>query len=135
MDSNSSHLIQLTTLGVNVQVEVFFQVKYSIPYSDQNVFTYRIRILNENKFNVQLLRRHWWIWESNGTRRQVRGEGVIGEQPVIQSGTAHTYESFCPITSDIGKMHGKYQMLRLDNNQLFEIEIPEFHLIVPLAQN
>jgi ApaG protein len=133
--SNSPHLIQCTTLGVNVQVEVFFQLKYSIPYSDQNVFTYHIRIFNENKFNVQLLRRHWWIWESNGTRRQVRGEGVIGEQPVILPGTAHQYESFCPIASDIGKMHGKYQMVRLDTNQLFEINIPEFQLIVPIAQN
>ncbi|HNR06633.1 MAG TPA: Co2+/Mg2+ efflux protein ApaG [Saprospiraceae bacterium] len=133
--NKSSNTVQKTTLGVKVAVEVFFQPKYSIPFSDQNVFTYHISIANENPFAVQLLRRHWWIWESNGTRRQVRGEGVIGEQPVIQPGDAHRYESFCPIASDIGKMHGIYQMIRLDNQEIFDIEIPEFQLMVPSVEN
>ena len=119
-NSNTPHCI---TNGIAVEVIVEFQAKFSIPFSDQNVFTYYIRIHNSNQYTVQLLRRHWWIWESNGTNRQVKGEGVIGEQPVLAP------------ASSMGKMSGSYQMIRLDTNELFEIKIPEFHLIVPEMQN
>ncbi|MEP7323639.1 MAG: Co2+/Mg2+ efflux protein ApaG [Saprospiraceae bacterium] len=135
MSSIKNHIVVCITQGIQVQAEVVFQPKYSIPYSDQNVFTYHISIHNTNKYPVQLLRRHWWIWESNGTKRQVRGEGVIGKQPVIEPGDTHRYESFCPISSSMGRMWGKYHMLQLDNNQFFEVEIPEFHLMVPEVQN
>ena len=131
-NSNTPHCI---TNGIAVEVIVEFQAKFSIPFSDQNVFTYYIRIHNSNQYTVQLLRRHWWIWESNGTNRQVKGEGVIGEQPVLAPGKTHQYQSFCPIASSMGKMSGSYQMIRLDTNDLFEIKIPEFHLIVPEMQN
>ncbi len=131
----NAHIVECITQGIRVQVEIQFQVKYSIPYSDQNVFTYYVHIQNSNGFPVQLLRRHWHIWESNGTKRQVRGEGVIGLQPLIPPNGHHNYESFCPISSSIGKMYGKYQMIRLDTNQLFEVIIPEFQLIVPEVQN
>lgn len=124
-----------TTNGITIEVEVQFQTKYSMPYSDQNVFTYEIRIYNGNSFGVQLLRRYWKIWESNGTLREVKGEGVIGVQPVLPPNESHRYESFCPIISPIGKMSGTYQMIRLDNNEKFEVEIPEFILNTPQMLN
>lgn len=135
MNHINSKMVECITQGMLVQVEVQFQPKYSIPYSDQNVFTYFVRIHNGNEYPVQLLRRHWWIWESNGTKRQVRGEGVIGIQPVIAPGAHHHYESFCPIGSPIGNMHGKYQMSRLDTNQSFEVLIPQFQLMIPETLN
>lgn len=135
VSSIKSNIVECITQGISVQATVHFQSKYSIPYSDQNVFTYHISIHNSNNFPIQLLRRHWFIWESNGTRRQVRGEGVIGKQPVIEPDGTHRYESFCPIGSGIGRMWGKYQMIRLDTNQTLEVVIPEFHLMVPEAQN
>jgi len=124
-----------TTNGITIEVAVKFQTKYSMPFSDQNVFTYEIKILNGNSFTVQLLRRYWKIWESNGTIREVKGEGVIGLQPVISPGEIHQYESFCPIISPIGKMTGKYQMIRLDSNENFEVDIPEFNLSIPQILN
>ncbi len=124
-----------TTHGITIEVKVKFQTKYSMPFSDQNVFTYEIKIHNGNSFTVQLMRRYWKIWESNGTIREVKGEGVIGIQPVIASGEYHQYESFCPIISALGKMTGKYQMIRLDTNEKFEVDIPQFTLTIPQILN
>jgi ApaG protein len=135
MNQYTNFICSATTAGITVAVEVRFQPKYSIPYSDQNVFTYHIQIKNTNSFTVQLLRRHWWIWESNGSRREVKGEGVIGEQPIIAPGDAHDYESFCPILSPLGHMQGTYQMIRLDTEEIFQVEIPMFQLAVPEIQN
>lgn len=135
MNQDPINTVHCMTQGIVVQVEVEFQTNYSIPFSDQNVFTYYIRITNTNNFTVQLLRRHWLIWESNGTSREVKGEGVIGEQPIIHPKQFHSYESFCPIHSPIGKMKGKYQMQRMDTNQVFEIEIPEFQLVINSLKN
>lgn len=134
-NSKTNFIHQLTSNGVTIEVEVQFQKGYSIPYSDQNVFTYHISIFNANPFTIQLLRRHWIIWESNGTRREVKGEGVIGEQPIISSRGSHRYESFCPIISSIGFMKGTYQMLNLDTEEKFEVEIPAFQLVVPELLN
>lgn len=124
-----------TTLGITIEVAVQFQTNYSMPFSDQNVFTYEIKIHNGNSFTVQLMRRYWKIWESNGTIREVKGEGVIGIQPILSPDESHVYESFCPIMSPIGKMTGLYQMIRLDTNEKFEVEIPEFVLNTPPMLN
>lgn len=132
---NIHFLSRSKTNGVTIEVEVQFQPNFSIPFSDQQVFTYHVKIENGNDFTIQLMRRHWRIWESNGTQRQVKGEGVIGEQPIITPGGMHQYESFCPILSPMGKMEGKYQMLRLDTKEKFEVSIPEFHLLVPEILN
>lgn len=133
--SDTKNKPTITTNGITIDVEVSFQENYSVPLSDQHVFTYSIRIYNGNPFTVQLLRRWWEIWESNGTIREVRGEGVIGIQPIITPDTSHTYESFCPIIADMGTMKGKYQMIRLDTEELFEVEIPQFSLIIPRVLN
>ena len=103
MGNIKGQIAECITFGIQVQAEVNFQEKYSIPYSDQNVFTYYISIHNTNNYPVQLLRRHWWIWESNGTKRQVRGEGVIGKQPVIEPNGTHRYESFRSEERRVGK--------------------------------
>lgn len=121
----------LVTKGVKISVESFFQNDYSNARECKFIFTYKIFIENNNPYTVQLLRRHWYIFDSNGTYREVEGEGVIGQQPIIEPGDAHTYFSWSQLETEIGHMHGTYQMQNLEEGTLFDVEIPCFHLIVP----
>jgi len=82
-----------------------------------------------------LLRRQWFIFDTNGTVREVEGEGVIGLQPVLEPGEIHEYVSGCNLKTTIGKMMGSYLMERMIDGKQFFVEIPEFNLIVPYRQN
>jgi ApaG protein len=123
------------THGIKVSVEVFFQPEYSRPEKGRNVFSYRITIENQSSKTVQLLRRHWQIFDSIGQKREVEGEGVIGEQPIIAPGSTHQYTSWCPLLSDMGSMRGTYLMVSQDDGERFRVRIPEFMLIAPERQN
>lgn len=112
-----------------------YQPEYSRASDNKHVFAYRISIENMNDFTVQLLRRHWFIFDSVGSRREVEGEGVIGEQPVIAPGGTHQYVSGCSLDSDIGKMHGTYLMKRVHDDDNFKVRIPEFQMITPFKLN
>jgi len=121
--------------GVEVSVETFYQPDYSNPMSAEFMFAYRITLENHNPFPVRLVRRHWFIADSNGTRREVEGEGVVGVQPVIQPGERYQYVSGCNLRTEMGKMHGSYQMENLLNKTNFEVNIPVFEMIVPFKMN
>ncbi len=99
------------------------------------MFSYGINIENKNDFPIQLMRRFWHITDSNTRKREVEGEGVIGEQPVILPGKSYSYRSSCDFTTDTGRMHGNYQMLNLDTEEVFSVEIPSFMLMVPHRLN
>ncbi|HWA07069.1 MAG TPA: ApaG domain, partial [Ignavibacteria bacterium] len=86
-------------------------------------------------FTVQLLRRHWHIFDATGLWREVEGEGIVGEQPEIEPGHMHQYVSGCNLTASAGKMHGTYLMERKTDGMLFEVTIPEFHMIAPFLLN
>lgn len=116
------------TDGVKVTVETIYQSEYSNPANEHFMFAYRVRIENLGNYSVQLMRRHWYIFDSNGTRREVEGEGVVGLQPVIDPGENHEYVSGCNLKSDFGTMKGSYQVKRLVDNEEFEVTIPEFYL-------
>ena len=94
----------IITNDIKISVETFFQPGYSQPASAQFVFAYRVSIENLSKDSVQLLRRHWYIKESNGSLREVEGEGVIGKQPIIAPGGMHQYVSWCNLSTSMGKM-------------------------------
>ena len=79
--------------------------------------------------------RHWYIFDSNGAKREVEGEGVVGQQPIIEPGNSHEYVSGCNLKTDMGSMKGEYQMQRLLDNALFNVQIPEFYLIAPYRYN
>ncbi|MFM6975843.1 MAG: Co2+/Mg2+ efflux protein ApaG [Sphingobacteriaceae bacterium] len=128
-------MVTKITEGVKVSVETFYQSEYSNPENDHFMFAYRIRIENLGDYTVQLMRRHWHIFDSSGSVREVEGEGVVGEQPVIEPGDSHEYVSGCNLKTDMGSMKGTYQMRRLMDNQLLEVKIPEFHLIAPYKLN
>lgn len=123
------------TEGVTVTVETFYQPDYSNPVSGEFMFAYRITLQNNNSFPVRLLRRHWYIFDSNGTQREVEGEGVVGVQPQINPGEQYQYVSGCNLRTEMGKMYGTYAMENITSHKQFEVKIPVFDMIVPFKMN
>jgi ApaG protein len=128
-------MISKISEGVKVSVETFYQQDYSNPMQSEFMFAYRITIENHNGFPVQLHSRHWYIFDSNGSYREVEGEGVVGMQPVINAGDEYQYVSGCNLHSEIGRMHGLYLMENLHTKEVFEVNIPAFEMIAPFKFN
>ena len=121
--------------GVEISVETFYQPDYSNPLSGEFMFAYRITIENHNHFPVKLHRRHWYIFDSNGTYREVEGEGVVGVQPTVNAGEKYQYMSGCNLRTEMGKMHGTFAMENLHDKKSFEVNIPAFEMIVPFKMS
>lgn len=121
--------------GVQVSVDTFYQPDYSNPLQSEFMFAYRITLENHNSFAIKLHRRNWQIFDSNGTHREVEGEGVVGVQPVLKPGESYQYVSGCNLRTEMGKMQGTYQMENLNSKQMFEVDIPPFEMIVPMKNN
>jgi ApaG protein len=128
-------MVAKITEGVKVSVETTYQPEYSNPANEHFMFAYKVMIENLTEYSVQLLSRHWNIFDSNGTKREVEGEGVVGLQPIIEPGQFHEYVSGCNLKTDMGTMQGTYQMKRLVDNELFDVKIPEFNLVAPFKLN
>ena len=128
-------MVMQTTDGVQVSVETEYQPEYSSPKKNHFVFTYRISIDNQSSYTVQLLRRHWMIYDTNGEVSEVEGEGVVGQQPVLEPGERHQYVSGCHLKTSMGKMSGSYLMERALDGKLFEVAIPTFNMVVPFRMN
>jgi ApaG protein len=128
-------MVAQVTQGVKVIVETEYQPSYSSPSQYHYVFTYRITIENHSDFTVQLLRRHWHIFDAGFNMREVEGEGVIGQQPVLEPGQTHQYISGCNLKSGLGKMVGTYLMERIVDGTRFTVNIPEFTMVSPLRLN
>ncbi len=119
-------MVSCVTQGVKVSVETFFQPDKA----DHYAFAYRVTIENEGEDAIQLLNRHWKIFDSVHFYREVSGEGVVGQQPVLKPGDRYQYVSGCFLKSDFGKMNGSYEMINLKNGVKFPARIPDF-LLVP----
>ena len=115
------------TENIKVSVRPLYLEGESNVLSRKFVFAYFITIENLGSDTVQLLRRHWYITHDTGKVEEVEGDGVIGKQPFIESGHAHSYNSFCILESMEGFMEGTYLMKR-SNNETFSINIPRFIL-------
>ena len=115
------------TRGVRVSVTA----RYSPEYSDQSrrkwFFLYTIRITNEGSRTVQLLNRHWIITDANGEVEEVRGPGVVGQQPVLKHGESFEYTSGCPLETAFGSMQGSYEM-QVDGGETFNANVAGFAL-------
>jgi len=122
----------LITKGVQISVETYYQPDYSQPFQHEYMFAYRISLNNQNPFSIQLLRRQWYIFDSNGDRREVEGEGVVGQQPILKAGESFQYVSGCNLKSEMGKMWGFYTLLNTYNNEEFRADIPEFQMVAPM---
>ena len=125
----------ITTQGVTVSVTTNYLPDYSSPGQEHYVFAYKIDIRNDSEYTVKLLRRHWYIYDANGVVREVEGEGVVGQQPVLEPSESHQYVSGCNLKTGLGKMRGTYQMERLADGREFTVVIPEFTLVVPYRLN
>ncbi len=128
-------MVSLISEGVEVSVETFYQQDYSNPMQSEYMFAYRIAIENHNSFPVKLHRRHWYIFDSTGSTREVEGEGVVGVQPVLSPGEKYQYVSGCNLRTEMGRMHGTYQMENLNNKKIFDVNIPAFEMFVPFKNN
>lgn len=128
-------MVSKISAGIEVSIETFYQPDYSNPLNREFMFAYRITLHNHNPFTVQLHRRHWFIIDSNGTTREVEGEGVVGVQPTLQPGEKYQYVSGCNLQTEMGKMYGTYLMENLENKTYFEVNIPEFEMEAPFKLN
>lgn len=121
---------EATTRGIRVQVDPQFDPQRSKPEAGLWFFLYTVTIENLGEETVQLLTRHWIITDGTGEVEEVRGPGVVGEQPVLKPGEGFQYTSGCPLSTDVGKMEGSYQMIS-SSGEPFDIEIAPFTLAAP----
>lgn len=118
------------TRGIVVRVSVSYLAEQSEPHRGRWFWAYHIRIENESAVAVQLLTRHWIITDGRGVRHSVEGEGVVGEQPMIDPGASFDYVSGCPLSTPTGSMQGNYHMIAEDG-AAFDVAIPKFALVAP----
>ncbi len=118
---------EAVTRGIRVEVLSQHSPENSRPQQDEWVFQYTVRITNQGTETVQLLSRHWIITDAFENTEEVRGPGVVGQQPVLTPGQSFQYSSWCPLTTPTGTMHGTYQMVAEGGAQ-FDIEIAPFAL-------
>ena len=123
------------TQGIKVSVETEYQPAYSSPSQYHYVFTYRITIENQSEYTIQLMRRHWHIYDAGFLSREVEGEGVVGQQPVLEPGETHQYVSGCNLKSGLGKMLGTYTMEKILDGTNVLVTIPEFTMASPHRLN
>jgi ApaG protein len=121
---------QAVTRRVRVQVEARYSPDHSHPPSSRWFFLYTINIANEGDQTVQLVTRHWIITDATGHVEEVRGPGVVGQQPVLEPGQSFEYTSGCPLATPYGTMRGTYQMVTASGER-FDAEIPQFELRGP----
>lgn len=125
---------ETVTRGIRISVETQYDPTRSSPQQSQWFFLYTIRITNEGSVTAQLMTRHWIITDATGHVEEVKGPGVVGEQPVLAQGQSFEYTSGCPLTTPFGSMRGSYQMTAADGEQ-FDAEIAEFILREPHAMH
>lgn len=119
-----------TNYDIQISVETQYVESQSIPDQQRYVFAYTITIRNAGSMPAKLLTRHWVITDSNGKTQEVRGDGVVGEQPHLQPGQAFQYTSGTLLDTAVGSMHGSYQMVA-DDGVEFDAEVPVFTLSIP----
>ncbi|MEO7328392.1 MAG: Co2+/Mg2+ efflux protein ApaG [Minicystis sp.] len=122
------------TQGIRVTVSTVYVPSQSAPTAHRYVFAYTIRIANESHQQAQLKSRHWVITHGNGKVEEVRGPGVVGQQPSLQPGEHFEYTSGCILETPRGAMHGSYQMVTA-NGESFDAEIASFALAMPHSLN
>jgi ApaG protein len=120
-----------TTDNIRVSVRSFYLEDQSHPEDGRYVWAYRVRIENQGRRTVQLLRRTWRITDGRGRTQTVRGDGVVGEQPLLEPGESFEYTSGTPLDTPSGFMTGQYHMVIPDSGEAFDVAIPSFSLDSP----
>jgi Uncharacterized protein affecting Mg2+/Co2+ transport len=123
-----------TTRGLRIQVDPHYLAEQSDPAQSHYLFAYQVTISNEGEQTVQLLSRHWVITNGESRVEEVRGPGVVGQQPVLEPGETFRYTSGCPLDTPVGTMHGSFQM-RTATGEVFDAAIAPFRLARPGVLN
>lgn len=126
---------KLITENIEVTVESTFQEKHSMPREGVFVFAYKITIKNLGEYRVQLLSRMWYIIDSVGEQLEIEGDGVVGQQPILNPGEEYHYESGTDLKTGIGTMEGHYTFQNLDTGEDFNVMIPKFELLAKFVLN
>ncbi len=126
-------MYRAVTHAIEVTVEPFYLESYSQPENYRFVWSYRVTIVNRSSRTIQLESRYWHIVDGNGIVEEVRGPGVVGEQPILNPEDSFQYSSACPLKTSSGVMQGSYQM-RDDAGEIFEVAIPAFSLDAPSVE-
>jgi len=121
-------MVQKSTDGITVSVQTRFFEEMSDVHQQVYIYAYKISIVNNKQVPVKLLFRKWTIFDSVGTYKIVEGEGVVGEQPIIEPDASYTYSSICNLQSEVGSMRGYYTMENLFDKTQFKVQIPNFEL-------
>ncbi len=121
-----------TTKKINITVNPYYLEEQSEPDDQHYVWAYQVVIDNQGSERVQLKNRYWKIIDSNGSQQEVRGEGVVGEQPILNPGEKFEYTSGTPLSTPSGFMGGHYEMETIKGSK-FEAEIPQFSLDSPFT--
>ncbi len=128
-------MVQKITHGIKISVITNFEGTIYRNYRLFFGFRYQVTIENQSNETVQLLERHWRIFDSLNHTEIIEGAGVIGKKPVLKPAETHTYKSTCMITSPIGAMKGIYKMVHFSSSRLFKVYIPPFQLMLPSIYN
>ena len=128
-------MVTAVTEGIKVSVEVTYQAEFSNPRQHHYVFTYKVTIENKSQHTYQLLKRRWQIFDAAENSKIVEGNGVVGQQPILEPGDSHSYVSGCNLKSGLGKMKGIYTMEKLFDGKLVDVAIPEFQMIANIFHN
>ncbi len=128
-------MVTAVTEGIKVTVETTYQAEFSSPHQHHYVFTYKVKIENNGPHTIQLLRRKWEIHDAGDTTKIVEGDGIVGQQPILEPGGHHEYVSGCNLKSGLGKMRGNYVMEKLLDGKILDVQIPEFQLIADIFDN
>jgi ApaG protein len=115
---------------ININVNTAYLAEQSDPSADRYVFAYTITIANTGTVAAQLISRHWIITDAENVTQEVKGLGVVGEQPLLRPGESFEYTSGTAMATPVGTMRGSYQMVAEDGNK-FDAEIPVFTLSMP----
>ena len=125
----------IITHGIEISVQTQYYAPQSSPKEGHYFFVYEITITNKSEYTVKLLKRHWDITDCFGNKKQVDGEGVIGETPTLEPNESFSYNSGCDFITEIGKMSGFYTMRKMVDKSEFKVTIPEFVMVLPAKLN
>lgn len=128
-------MVQQITNGIKVAVKTTYDGTIYRNYRHYHTFSYYIKITNTSKESVQLLERHWDIFDSLNNTEIVEGEGVIGQTPTLEPADVYTYKSHCVLIGETGSMGGFFTMINLNSSKIFKVNIPTFQLTSPVVLN
>ena len=128
-------MVQQITNGIKISVKTKYEGIRIQGFRKYYIFSYSVTIENHSKDAVQLLSRHWHIFDSLKESEIVEGEGVIGEKPILAPKKSYTYSSSCHLISPLGSMHGFFNMINFTTTKRFKVLIPQFQLTLPQILN